>query len=55
MRGPASTRLTRTLRGAYADAPLYNTKFGGSSSSSSNRSRRSSSSSSRSGSSSSQQ
>ena len=33
MRGPASARLTRTLRGAYADAPLYNIKFGGSSSS----------------------
>ena len=32
MRGPASARLTRTLRGAYADAPLYNIKFGGSSS-----------------------
>ena len=46
MRGPASTRLTRTLRGAYADAPLYDTKFCGSSSSSRNTSRSSSSSSS---------
>ena len=32
MRSPVSARLTRTLRGAYADAPLYNIKFGGSSS-----------------------
>ena len=39
MRRPASARLMRTLRGAYADAPLYNIKFGGCSSSRRRRSR----------------